>query len=572
MKRFFISVFLFSSILFAQESYLLQNGRLDIPFDNRGVIADVSINGINDGRIDSIGFLFSAGFFLSGKNNDTVWSNAVATSSRIEDYQPGNVDSIPYDPRYGIYVMKPSYDPPNEPFGLYWQKWRYAVANGADFYDGDGDGLYNPVDLNNNGKWDPNEDAPDLIGGITAWCVYNDGVTGEDRAYDQKPLGIEIQQTVFAFGFTSYPDRNFDARSCTFFVRYKIINTGKVSDELDSVYFGGWADTDLGGSNGYADDLAGCDTLQNAGYIYNQGADNSFGVNPPAHFIKILQGPYSFIPGETFIDINSNGKYDEGIDTPIDTAYNYKGKYLGVDTIPGAKNLGMTSFVNYIKSIGDPYNQNQARAYLLGKQSTGVDYDPCSWRYGTTYGINCTEVNPIFMYSGDPVTNIGWLATRADDQRQLASTGPFTLEVGKPVTIIVANIVGRGKDSLNSITLSREFSESIEGFYKSNFTDIVVSVDDKNTKPVPSSFILYQNYPNPFNPTTNIEFRISDFGFVSLKVYDVLGREIATLVNEEKLAGNYEVEFDGSKLSSGVYFYRLNSGSFISTKKMLLIK
>ncbi len=576
MKGFFISILLFSSMISAQELYDLKNGRLEIPFYNNGIIANAPVSGISDGRIDSIGFLFSAGFFLSGKDNDTIWSNGVATSSRIEDYQPGNVDSIPYNPSNGIYVVTRSNNTIDDPFGFYWQKWRYAVEHGADFYDGDRDGIYDPVDLNNNGKWDPNEDAPDLIGNITAWCVYNDGVSSENRYFKKEPLGIEIQQTVFAF-YSSY-NYKFDARSCTFFVRYKILNTGKVSDEFDSVYFGGWADTDLGGSNGFTDDLAGCDTLQNSGYVYNEGADPDFGINPPAHFIKILQGPYSYIADETFIDNNSNGEYDEGIDTPVDTAYNFKGEYKGIDTLPGAKNLGMTSHINYESSVGDPDNQEQMRYYLMGKNQKGVPHNPCSTDdlgdlFGTVLGgVDCSTIPPQFMYSGDPVTQTGWINNYATDQRQLVSAGPFTLKVGEPVTIIVAHIVGRGTDSLNSITVSRGFSEAVEGFYKSNFTDIVVSVDDKNTKPVPSSFILYQNYPNPFNPTTKINFVIPKSSVVNLKVYDILGREVATLVNEEKHPGSYEIEFDGSKLSSGVYFYQLNSGSFISTKKMLIIK
>ena len=82
----------------------------------------------------------------------------------------------------------------------------------------------------------------------------------------------------------------------------------------------------------------------------------------------------------------------------------------------------------------------------------------------------------------------------------------------------------------------------------------------------------YQNYPNPFNPVSHLEFGISDLGFVSLKVYDVLGREIKTLVNEIKPAGTYKIEFDGSNFASGVYFYRLEAGDFIQTKRMVLVK
>jgi hypothetical protein len=90
-------------------------------------------------------------------------------------------------------------------------------------------------------------------------------------------------------------------------------------------------------------------------------------------------------------------------------------------------------------------------------------------------------------------------------------------------------------------------------------------------------FSLEQNYPNPFNPSTKIKYTIPTVGtslmkFVQLKVYDVLGNEVATLVNEEKPAGSYEVDFNVSGLSSGIYFYTINLGSFIETKKMILMK
>jgi hypothetical protein len=103
-----------------------------------------------------------------------------------------------------------------------------------------------------------------------------------------------------------------------------------------------------------------------------------------------------------------------------------------------------------------------------------------------------------------------------------------------------------------------------------------LSVDDRIEKP--ALFSLSQNYPNPFNPSTKIKFTIPDFGFTTLKIYDVLGNEITILVNEEKQPGEYEVEFsvgsfgDGSKLSSGVYFYQLRSGGFVKTNKMILMK
>lgn len=87
-----------------------------------------------------------------------------------------------------------------------------------------------------------------------------------------------------------------------------------------------------------------------------------------------------------------------------------------------------------------------------------------------------------------------------------------------------------------------------------------------------NEFVLYQNYPNPFNPSTSIQYVVGSGQFVQLKVYDVLGNEIAILVNEEKPAGSYEVNFKASKLSSGIYFYKLQAGSFFETKKMILLR
>jgi len=88
----------------------------------------------------------------------------------------------------------------------------------------------------------------------------------------------------------------------------------------------------------------------------------------------------------------------------------------------------------------------------------------------------------------------------------------------------------------------------------------------------PVEFALLQNYPNPFNPVTKIKYAVSIRQYTTLKVYNILGREVATLVNEYQAAGNYEVKFDASNLSSGVYFYKLQSGNFVQTKKLLLMK
>jgi hypothetical protein len=95
---------------------------------------------------------------------------------------------------------------------------------------------------------------------------------------------------------------------------------------------------------------------------------------------------------------------------------------------------------------------------------------------------------------------------------------------------------------------------------------------EKWTEALPKEISLYQNYPNPFNPTTNIRYDVPKDSYVLIKVYNILGKEVSTLVREEKSAGSYEVHFDGSRLSSGVYFYTIRVGNYVNTKQMVLVK
>lgn len=122
----------------------------------------------------------------------------------------------------------------------------------------------------------------------------------------------------------------------------------------------------------------------------------------------------------------------------------------------------------------------------------------------------------------------------------------------------------------NTIFFSKtEQATGIELWY---YNPGLTSVDERNTNQLPSAYTLQQNYPNPFNPATKINYQLSTNSFVTLKVYDMLGKELTTLVNGEQQIGTYSVNFDASHLSSGVYFYTLKAGSFIQTKKMILLR
>ncbi|MFA7228407.1 MAG: T9SS type A sorting domain-containing protein [Melioribacteraceae bacterium] len=122
---------------------------------------------------------------------------------------------------------------------------------------------------------------------------------------------------------------------------------------------------------------------------------------------------------------------------------------------------------------------------------------------------------------------------------------------------------------LTSATITTTFGDMV------NFTitdKVLVTGVESDTDVIPSTYTLDQNYPNPFNPSTTIRFTTPEAGFVSMKVYNLIGQEVASLINREMSAGIHTVNFDASKLTSGIYFYSINSGKFSATKKMILMK
>jgi hypothetical protein len=112
----------------------------------------------------------------------------------------------------------------------------------------------------------------------------------------------------------------------------------------------------------------------------------------------------------------------------------------------------------------------------------------------------------------------------------------------------------------------------VTGFYRRPLSDLGITSLDQTSLATPEKFLLSQNYPNPFNPSTKISWQLPTGIHQTLKIYDVLGNEVATLVDEYREAGSYEVEFNAGNLSSGIYFYKFQAGSFIETKKMILLK
>lgn len=367
----------------------------------------------------NITFLFSGGLASSGYVNGELRCSWMAKSSLVQEWQPGKWGMNPQNPLAKFYAVS-IHDGPGSPAYL---AWADAVAQGADFIDENGDGVY-----------DPFIDRPALLGDKTIWTVFNDGFERTSPRFGTPPLGLEIQQSVWA-----YDQGGSHPLDEVIFFRWKIINAD--SGDVDSLIHSFWADPDLGSAN---DDLIGCDTLLNIGYVYNDGDDPWYGANSPAFGAKLLQGAAA--------------------DSPGDTAYVFRGVFQGIDTLLDKKNLPWASFMYYIGGdpvLHEPTNAQQARYYQIGGLNAwGSPINPTQWGAGGT-----AQTNPKYFYSGDPVTTTGWRDNIAFDKRFLVNCGPFNMALGDTQDIILAYVIGRGTDALNSITVMREHAAYLQEFF-----------------------------------------------------------------------------------------------------------
>ena len=206
-----------------------------------------------------------------------------------------------------------------------------------------------------------------------------------------------------------------------------------------------------------------------------------------------------------------------------------------------------------------------------------------SFTYNCLKGELCDgspHINPIdniitkYPFSGNPVDSTGWNMGYQnliphDDRNMYLNSGPITMAPGDTQEVVIAIIAARGSSNLQSVAALKNTAKIVKYFYD-NYTPELSNIN--YTPPIPEYYYLGQNYPNPFNPKTQIDYELPLNGLVTLKVYDILGREISTLVNEEKAAGTYQVDFSANNLSSGIYFYTLTSRAYSKTKKMIVIK
>ncbi|MFN3872462.1 MAG: T9SS type A sorting domain-containing protein [Ignavibacterium sp.] len=216
------------------------------------------------------------------------------------------------------------------------------------------------------------------------------------------------------------------------------------------------------------------------------------------------------------------------------------------------------------------------------------------WFAATTNGIyRSTDFGVSWSPTGLQGSNVNFIAIKnsADTSTLFTSTNDagvfFSTDNGSNWFPSNAGLLTLNITGIRSTGTYLYAGTNGEGLWRIKINDLITDVEEEINSTIPSDFHLNQNYPNPFNPSTKISWQSPVGGWQTLKVYDVLGNEVATLVNEERPAGSYEIEFDATNLSSGIYFYRLSvvptarrdlvledgqANSFIETKKMILLK
>ncbi len=500
-----------------REYAIMNTDTLSIPISNDGMIGDLYPYQ-NEITFDNKNLIWTAGFYLSGLFGNELYGSGMASASLAEQFVPGAAyQKYQFDPLENLYYVN-KLEPP---FGEAWHDWEIAAALGAEFYDGNGDGIYQSIDLNNNGIWDNDEDSPFPGFDNNSYSIYHDGnfQEGDFIMGDSREQGIEMRQTVFTM------DSSFLYSENAFFVKYEIFNRNKFSIPMEDAYFLIYADTELG--DGW-DDLFGTDTIRNAIYTYNDDADDIFGENPPALF--------------------------------MDCIYSSSGEAM--------KMSASSHFLCGDPSYGDPLTTQQVRYYATGFNFYGERMDPCYTNYSAVYNCDCEDVNPVFAYSGNPIIDDGWIHTYACDLRLIAAMGPFSLNPGEKVSFLIGYYAATGNGSEDAIVQTRKISD----YYQEYFNPVITSIEENEQPGKEYTYSLGQNYPNPFNPSTTITFSIAEHEEVSLEVFDILGRRVATLINRTLPAGKHEVKFNAENLCSGVYFYNVRAGEYINTRKMILLR
>lgn len=407
-----------------------------------------------------------------------------------------------------------------------------------------------PIDL---GAPFSQNQKPLLYGDQTLWTIYNtyDSLSIIPKTSLRRPLypvfPLEIHHTAFSYenGFND-STRFLDE---TIFIEWMMINKG--DRIIDSATVGLWTDIDFIGSNNFP----AIDTLNQLGYCWTDWDSTQTWYDQtklPAVGYVMLYGPVLPEIGSTAI---FNGKEKTGY-----------------------KNLPLTAFWGFhddsypdTSSIGPAYSRETAWNISSGLDKRGNQI------------IDPTTNQPTkFRYAGDPVNNTGWLSTIRSTSGGAGFylfSGPFNMAPMDTQWVMFALTAAQGGDNLKSITELRRRAKILSQF---NYDELVkrteINIYDPTPPPIiPGDFLLYQNYPNPFNPSTTIRYSVPETSDITFTIFDILGSEVWSTVEQNKIPGTYELKWNGrnnhgNELSSGVYFLNFQSTKIYKSIKLMLIK
>ena len=519
----------------ASANRYMQTSTLDVnniiaPLNNIGSLMGKMIywdagDSTEEERLNPEDLVYDHGLTVVGKIDGSLnlaginWWNSYSPGPIIND-QPA-LQAVPYDSlRYRAYKIN---------------RWN---SNTKDYREW-------PADLGA-----PMQNNKPLIKGDQAvWMAYNAYDADQFYWWGIKPMPLEIHQYTFGKIGDSYSMDDF--YSNIIFFEWTIINKGTKS--IDSAFFSFWTDIDFFQIH-Y--NYPSVDTVNQVGYCYcihDDLNDSYYKGVPPALGYVLLYGPKKYAPGKTAV---SQGKIIENYEN-LDLFAFHAITDDGPDHPSGLTSSGKTmrELWNYANGLDD---------------SSRIIIDPV------------TNEPTKFTFSGDPVRNEGWLyPDRAigGGAGFRMSAGPVDFAPADTQWIMIALVPAQGNNALNSIEVLREKAAKLLSLpYDSLTAPSNYAEDPKHPIIVINDYKLSQNYPNPFNSMTTIQYDLPFESFVRIEVFDILGRSVRVLFNDNQFPGKHNAVFDAAGLTSGVYIYKIDVtatgvvNSFTDVKKLILLK
>lgn len=324
-------------------------------------------------------------------------------------------------------------------------------------------------------------------------------------------------------------------------------------------------------------------TAVNGNYFFGEGKGGTGGIRFYGDDHKIYNNYFEGLTGtiwDAALTI-TNGDADYGSSTNWSKHFRPRNAVIAFNTFVNNLHnieIGYTNNGNYTKP---PSNNLIANNVIQGSVNELIHIytQPTSmiWESNIMFSTDSALLGITASY--EQIKQIDPLLTEIDSLWFISSNSPAIDSATGVYDYVLDDFNGQQRISLKDIGAD-EFSN--QPIIRKPLTpddvgpyadEIISSIETgSNSNPHPSSFVLYQNYPNPFNPNTTISFSIPNNEYVSLKVYDILGNQVASLVNENLIKGSHIIEFSPVRLASGIYFYRLQAGNLVDTKRLVLLK